>query len=127
VITIETGLSRQTRSLQAASGFLSQHSKDVFLGLGSATGSVSASIRWPSGLVQELRDLPINHRIWVEEGVAPSQIEPFRTRESIAQLGELKAQPAETLPTVAETWLLAPVSAPDFSLSDLSGRVQSLS
>src|SRR5580692_1873896 len=46
VITIETELGRQTgspqgrslqvRSLQAGSGFLSQHSKDVFFGLGAA-------------------------------------------------------------------------------------------
>jgi tetratricopeptide (TPR) repeat protein/peroxiredoxin len=127
VITITTETRRQTRSLQAGSGFLAQHSKDVFFGLGSAKGPVSASIRWPSGLVQELRDLPINHGIWVEEGSAPSRIEPFRTRESIAQLGEPKAQPAETLPNIAETWLLAPVSAPDFSLPDLSSRVQTLS
>ena len=127
VITIETGLSRQTRSLQAASGFLSQHSKDVFFGLGSATGSVSASIRWPSGLVQELRDLPINHRIWVEEGAAPSRIEPFRMPTSLPPNGDIKPQPGEMLPTTAETWLLAPVSAPEFSLPDLSGHPHTLS
>ena len=38
---------------------------------------MNASIRWPSGLVQQLHDLPINHRIWVEEGAQPSRIEPF--------------------------------------------------
>ena len=54
--------------LQAGSGFLSQHSKEALLRAGSATGPVRASIRWPSGLVQELRDLPLNHRVWVEEG-----------------------------------------------------------
>ncbi len=132
VITIETGKGRQTRSLQAGSGFLSQHSKDVFFGLGAATGPVSASIRWPSGLVQPLRDLAINHRIWVEEGSAPSRIERFRTSDGLAQPGELKlgepkSRAAETLPSIADTWLLAPVSAPDFLLSDLSGRQQTLS
>ena len=66
------------KMLQAGSGFLSQHSKDVFFGLGEAKGPVNASIRWPSGLVQQLHDLPINHRVWVEEGAAPSRIEPFR-------------------------------------------------
>ncbi len=132
VITITTDKGRQTRALQAGSGFLSQHSKDVFFGLGAATGTVNASIRWPSGLVQELRDLPLNHRVPVEEGSAPSRIEPFRMREGLAhpgelKLGEPKSQPAETLPSIAETWLLAPVSAPDFSLTDLSGRLQTLS
>ncbi len=78
VITIKTEQGLLTRSLQAGSGFLSQHSKDVFFGLGTAKGPIAASIHWPSGAVQELRDLPINHRIWVEEGAAPSRVEAFR-------------------------------------------------
>ena len=77
-ITVETGSGRQTRMLQAGSGFLSQHSKEVFFGLGEAKGPVRASIRWPSGLVQELRDLPLNHRVWVDEGSAPSRFEAFK-------------------------------------------------
>jgi tetratricopeptide (TPR) repeat protein len=35
-------------------------------------------------------------------------------------------QEHEALPTVVETWLLAPVSAPDFSLPDLTGRTWTL-
>jgi tetratricopeptide (TPR) repeat protein len=66
-ITVES----QTKTLQAGSGFLSQHSKDLFFGLGSAKGPLSASIRWPSGLVQQVHDLPLDHRVWVEEGFAP--------------------------------------------------------
>jgi hypothetical protein len=69
-VTVETELGRQSKTLQAGSGFLSQHSKEVFFGLGAAKGSVKATIRWPSGLVQEIRDLPLNHRVWVEEGAA---------------------------------------------------------
>ena len=38
-VTIETEIGRQTRMLQAGSGFLSQHSKEVFFGLGKAKGS----------------------------------------------------------------------------------------
>ncbi len=71
-------LDRQTKMLQAGSGFLSQHSKDVFFGLGELKGPVSATIQWPSGLVQQLHDLPINHRIWVDEGATPPRIEPFK-------------------------------------------------
>ncbi len=128
VVTIKTEQGLQTRSLQAGSGYLSQHSKDVFFGLGSARGPLAASIRWPSGLVQQLPDLPINHRIWVEEGVVPSRIEPFRAPADPSSFGQLKAQPTETLPAIAETWLLAPVTAPDFTLPDSrTGRLQSLS
>ncbi|MFZ0432790.1 MAG: tetratricopeptide repeat protein, partial [Candidatus Acidiferrales bacterium] len=122
---------QQTRLVQAGSGFLAQHSKELFFGLDGATNSVTAMIRWPSGLVQHLRDLPLNHRVWLEEGSAPSRIEPFRT--PAAQAGPSAPAPAdsavevEALPAVAETWLLEPVAAPDFSLPDLQGREQTLS
>jgi tetratricopeptide (TPR) repeat protein len=132
VITLETELGRQTRSLQAGSGFLSQHSKDVFFGLGAAKRVLRASIRWPSGLVQEIHDLPINHRLWIEEGAAPSRIEAFQTppernRTASAKPVEAKPQEIEALPTAAETWLLTPMEAPDFSLSDFDGQMHVLS
>jgi tetratricopeptide (TPR) repeat protein/peroxiredoxin len=126
-ITLQTDLGRQTRWLQAGSGFLSQHSKDVFFGLGSAKSVMSATIRWPGGLVQELKELPIHHRIWVEEGTLPSRIEPFRRHDEVLHPGEIKPQPTKSLPAAAETWLLAPVAAPDFSLPDLTGKVRTLS
>ncbi len=127
VITVETELGHQTRSLQAGSGFLSQHSKDVFFGLGAAKGPVRTSIRWPSGLLQELRDLPINHRVWIEEGSEPSRMEAFKARARRGPLADATAQELETLPTTAETWLLAPVEAPDFSLPNFAGQVFTLS
>jgi len=131
VITLETEQGRQTRSLQAGSGFLSQHSKDVFFGLGAAKVPVHASIRWPSGLVQEIRDLPVNHRVWIEEGSEPSRIEAFGTRMGQAQLADAgiadaMPQQIETLPTMAVTWLLAPIVAPDFLLPDLAGQMRAL-
>jgi tetratricopeptide (TPR) repeat protein/peroxiredoxin len=126
-ITLETDLGRETRSVSAGSGFLSQHSKDVSFGLGRAKNPVSASIRWPSGFVQEIRDLPVNHRIWIEEGSAPSKIDPFRATLQHSQLSNERLQEIEALPTTAETWLLAPIDAPDFSLPDLGGQVRILS
>ena len=142
-VTVETDVGRQTRMLQAGSGFLSQHSKEVFFGLGEAKGPVRASIRWPSGLVQELHDLPLNHRVWVEEGSESyKKVEAFKTgapglktASFATSSGTAEAAPSqktgpretEPLPNVVETWLLAPVSAPDFSLLDLNGRDRTLS
>ena len=127
VVMVETESRRQTRSLQAGSGFLSQHSKELFFGLGEAKGSVRASIRWPSGLVQEIHDLPLNHRIWVEEGSQPSRLEAFQPRPQGAH-AEVDIRPTkpESLPLQVETWLLVPVSAPDFSLPDVSGQAHAL-
>jgi tetratricopeptide (TPR) repeat protein len=96
--------------------------------LGEASGPVRASIRWPSGLVQDFHDLPLNHRIWVEEGSERVRTEafklptPFRNTPSI-----IEADKVESLPIAVATWLLVPVAAPDFSLIDLAGRVRTLS
>jgi tetratricopeptide (TPR) repeat protein len=123
-ITVEAGSLRQTRMLQAGSGFIAQHTKDVFFGMGEAKGQVQASIRWPSGLVQKFKDLPLNHRIWVEEGRDPSRIEPFKpqsTRQTVASVQE----PAP-MPTTVETWLLVPVTTPNFSLPDFKEEPQTL-
>jgi tetratricopeptide (TPR) repeat protein len=132
VVTVETQTGRQVRSLQAGSGFLSQHSKDVFFGLGAGatTGHLQASIRWPSGLTQNLRDLKINHRVWVEEGSGPPRAEAFiATAQRSGEVTDVEAnQPRiEATPISSETWLLAPVDAPDFSLADLGGQRRTLS
>src|SRR5437660_10743152 len=69
-ITVECESSRQTRMLQAGSGFLSQHTKEVFFGMAAAKGPVRASLHWPSDLVQDLHNLPVDHRTQVAEANA---------------------------------------------------------
>ena len=127
VVTIETESGSQSRRLQAGSGFLSQHSKELFFGLGEHKGPLHASIRWPSGDVLHLRDLPINHRIWVEEGNELFRAETFRMRLlANVEVTDAAPQSPEPLPATCETWLLAPIAAPDFSLPDAAGRLRTL-
>ena len=125
-ITVETDVGQQTRALQAGSGFLSQNSKDVFFGLGDTKGPVRASVRWPSGLQQQLRDLPINHRIWVEEGSALTRVEPLKKVMLPHSQPDVRPRETEQLPMVVETWLLVPVAAPEFSLPDSNDKSWSL-
>jgi tetratricopeptide (TPR) repeat protein/peroxiredoxin len=124
-VTIDTEGGRQTRTIQAGSGFLSQHSKDILFGLGAAKGLIRATIRWPSGLVQELHDLPPDHRIWVVEGAEPSRMEAFQNAPAQRRSGE--SIPEFKLPTRVETWLLAPFPAPDFSFLEAGGGKRTLS
>ena len=126
LVAIEGEAGRQVRYVQAGSGFLSQHSKDVFFGLGQQEGSVRASIHWPSGSVQQLQDLPINSRISVEEGVEQYRAEPFKNRTAPVPAPSTSRLDGEQLPASVQTWLLAPVLAPDFSLPDQSGKRRSL-
>jgi len=118
VITVETGTGRQTRMVQAGSGFLSQHSKEIFFGLGDAKLPVAATIQWPSGAVQSLKNLPLNHRIWVQEGVDPSRIEAFRSSERRFPAQAEAVPESDSLPATSETWLLQPMQAPDFPLAE---------
>ncbi|HTB92880.1 MAG TPA: tetratricopeptide repeat protein [Candidatus Sulfotelmatobacter sp.] len=127
-VTIETNAGRQTKFVQAGSGFLAQHSKELHFGLGTATGLIQATIRWPSGLEQKVTDVPPNHRIWIEEGSPVVRKEPFLSSANRSQtMGAASAGPSEQLPTQVETWLLVPVAAPDFSVASSGGKEDSLS
>jgi len=124
-ITVEAGNLKQTKYLQAGSGFLAQHSKEVFFGVGKPEGKIRVTIRWPSGLSQKFEDLPVNHRIEIEEGASTFIAKPFAApNPSYAQ-----ASPPpilEPLPSQVDTWLIEPLIAPEFSLSDLSGSMREL-
>ena len=126
-ITVEAGTLRQTKYLQAGSGFLAQHSKELFFGVGKAVDTpIRATVHWPDGGSGIFENLPVNKRITIEEGshafhadafasVAPSYQQPPPTPK------------LESLPQTVETWLVDPLKAPLFSLPDLSARSVRLS
>jgi tetratricopeptide (TPR) repeat protein len=123
-ITVEAGTLRQTKYLQAGSGFLSQHSKELFFGIGRPERPIRATIHWPSGLSQTLENLPANHFIEVAEGSGS-----FTARQFGPDTPFVKAGPTpriESLPTEPETWLFQPLKAPVFSLPDLSEEMRDL-
>ncbi len=123
-ITVKTEQGRQTGFVQAGSGFVSQHTKDVFFGLGQAGAMVRAEIRWPSGRVQRFGKLPVSHRIDIEEGVDEFHATPFRSAPQVTDLPAPQAAPS--LPAICETWLLEPLPAPAFVLPDMAGRPHAL-
>ena len=124
-VTVEAGTVRQTKYLQAGSGFLSQHSKELFFGLGKDAETARVSIRWPSGFTQTLQDLRVNQRIEVHEGSADFLARPFATSPALpAQASE--SPEVDVVPSLIETWLIQPLRAPDFSLPDLAGKTVAL-
>ena len=126
-VTIETDVGRVTRIVSAGSGFLSQHSKELVLGLGKSQRIVKATITWPSGTVQTLSNLPLNQRSWIEEGIDAIRSEPFKKASvpSTAPGNTLHASDAKAIDP--GTWLYQPFPAPDFSLHGLDGQEYSLS
>jgi tetratricopeptide (TPR) repeat protein/peroxiredoxin len=124
-ITIEVGSLRQTKYLCAGSGFLAQHSKEVFFGVGKPEGDIRATVLWPSGLSQKFDRIPADHRIEMDEGSAEFVAKPFAAAPSSWTRGGTPPK-LEPLPSQVDTWLLEPLKAPGFSLPDLAGSMRAL-
>jgi Tfp pilus assembly protein PilF/peroxiredoxin len=123
-VTVETDQLRVTRIVQAGSGFISQHSKELLFGLGQSKQIRKATIAWPSGLMETLSDLSPGQRVWVEEGRAVVRREPFAKPSAPSPVRPAAVHTAEA---AAGTWLYQPFPAPDFALKDLEGQDRSLS
>ena len=124
-VTVEIGGLRQTKFLQAGSGFLAQHTKELFFGLGSPSGKIRATVQWPSGIAQHFEDLPANHRIQIEEGL--SRFDAVRFAPPPADHAHSGPSPApERLPQTVGTWLVEPLKAPEFSLPDAEQNLHQL-
>ncbi len=67
-ITLEIAGGRtQIREVSGGRSFMSQHMRPAHFGLGSSTKVDRVTIRWPSGTVQTLTDVPASQRITVTE------------------------------------------------------------
>src|SRR5207248_8223983 len=62
-VTVETDRIHKVKIVQAGSGFLSQHSKELLIGLGASARVVKLTVNWPSGETQVFTDVPLNSRI----------------------------------------------------------------
>ena len=124
-VTVQAGSLRQRKFVQAGSGFLSQHTKDVFFGVGQWDGPIRATIQWPSGTSQIFDDLPVGHRIDISEEAKAFQSKPFAAPLGLGATSNPPRRLASP-ETPTETWLLEPLRAPDFSLQDANGQTVAL-
>ena len=68
VITWQAGTLKRSRLKTAGGSYLSSHDPREILGAGSATKIDYVEIRWPSGKVDKLTNLPLNTYVRVVEG-----------------------------------------------------------
>ncbi|HXM75731.1 MAG TPA: CRTAC1 family protein, partial [Thermoanaerobaculia bacterium] len=68
-VTLETEKGRQVREVKAGDSYLSSSDPRVHFGLGTATSIHRVVIRWPSGIVQEVRDVKRGQYQTIEEPV----------------------------------------------------------
>lgn len=72
---IKGAVRQQMRQISGGDGWISQNSLDVSIGFGEATNIDLLRIEWPSGIVQEFQNVPVNQTLVVEE---PSRIQSFK-------------------------------------------------
>ena len=68
VVTLEQGSDQREQEVRSGGGYISQSDLRLHFGLGKATRAERVAIRWPSGLVETLSDLPANQYYLVREG-----------------------------------------------------------
>src|SRR3954471_11727281 len=110
-VTVETDRIKRTRIVQAGSGFLSEHSKELLIGLGASQRILRVTVDWPSGGTQVFTDVPLNARLRITEG---GSIESRPTAPRAAPAVTAAVLPAAVAP--AATWMYEPFPSPDFSL-----------
>jgi len=66
-----TGDRTQMREVHAGTGYMTQHMMPVHFGLGSHDTVDELIIRWPSGIVQTLTDVPADQRLYIVEPDEP--------------------------------------------------------
>jgi Flp pilus assembly protein TadD len=109
-VTVDTDRVHKTKVLQCGSGFLSQQSKELLIGLGASERIVRLTVSWPSGETQVFTDVPLNTRIRIVEG-GGIETEAFRPRST----GTISS-PAPAPPSAPRTtWMYEPFPAPDVS------------
>ena len=78
-VSVRTGALEQTWEIKRSVGIYSASDPRAHFGLGAATRADTVSVRWPSGKVDEFRDVPADRHYLVDEGRGLST-EPMRGR-----------------------------------------------
>jgi len=72
-VTLITGHDRRTQEVRSGGGYISQNDLRLHFGLGPAAVAEKIEIRWPSGLLETLENLPANRFYLIREGQGVDQ------------------------------------------------------
>ena len=120
-VTVDTDRVHKTKILQCGSGFLSQQSKELLIGLGASERIVKLTVSWPSGETQAFTDVPLNTRIRIAEG-GGIETEAFHPRSTGTISSSAPAPPSAP----RTTWMYEPFPAPDVSVPSRGGETRSI-
>lgn len=111
VVEVMCGDFRNWQSLQAGSGYISQHTKTLHFGLQDNPAANIVRITWPSGLYQELRNLEAGFTHFIVEGSSEISRRPFLPRRDASPSSIVVA--GDNQPASQAIWLLEPVPLPE--------------
>ncbi len=99
-------LDGQTKWVTAGSGYLSQHTKTLHFGTAEMVSAIE--ITWPSGQLQNIKDVAAGALYEIIEGQSLRRLRAFTDPKSIAP----RAAAADNTPRLHDTWLQDPVPLP---------------
>lgn len=98
----------QTKWLSAGSGYLAQHTKRVYFGLGEQKTVHLLTVTWPSGERQQFGDVEAGALYEITERGSIRKLRPFQAPAPLpAHAGQ-----ADNLPRLQDTWLREPLPLP---------------
>jgi tetratricopeptide (TPR) repeat protein len=109
-VEVNSGEFRNWQFVRAGSGYISQHTKTLHFGLRDKTLAEVLRIKWPSGLIQEIHNLPAGFTYFIVEGSSDVARQPFLPRQSVPPS---PAVIGDNQPRSEATWLLEPVPLPE--------------
>ena len=119
-VSLFAGGQTHVQELRAGSAFLSQSSKTLFFGLGSAQRVERLDIRWPSGRRQTFADLPVQRGLVVTEGESTVETQELGEAQPSVESTDFATSTSES--ESVETWLLEPASLPPLRFEDDQGQ-----
>ena len=109
----------RTKQVRSGSGFLSQHTRRLYFGVGAAREVPALRIDWPSGVSQDFARVPTGAVIRIEEGRSELAVRPFRKPHDLAPANQALFAAARPY---RGTWLMNPIRMPDLELTDRTGK-----
>ncbi|UCF34628.1 MAG: ASPIC/UnbV domain-containing protein, partial [Phycisphaerales bacterium] len=114
-VTVWTGERSITRQVEAGDGYLSQSSKWLHFGLGTAQKADRIEVRWPDGMIEEFVNLPADARYLLTQGAPqPVPVAQRSVRLADTPLPEIEDKGAERI--VLEIPIPIPLSLASLAL-----------
>jgi len=112
---------KRIKTLRAGEGFLSQSSKWVGIGLGTAAGIENVTVRWPGGSTETFTGVEPGGRYTLEQGSGEPKVDVPETPR--AKILKLEARPQKHLPVTdqARIRLAQPMRLPNWKWAGYGG------